>query len=252
MLEVTSGCDGSTSRSYGLSLYGVGLGLNTNDLPGFTSGKYVSVLNTIQGQITAGALSDAVPPSLLPPNGNFTYSLRQCVSTSQAAFAKDPAYYVGAANQVLTADQNIAAVAMLAPATGPFNPVSAYPNPSGALRSRLENIYYTINTRIKLNPAASVPPSPAPAPPPPSISGTPALTAKAGSAYAFQPSAADFAGNTGTLSFSISGRPSWATFSTTTGKLSGIPVKGTYPGIVISVTDGCASASLPAFQIRVN
>jgi hypothetical protein len=29
-------------------------------------------------------------------------------------------------------------------------------------------------------------------------------------------------------------------------------VKGSYPGILISVTDGCASASLPSFTITVN
>jgi hypothetical protein len=52
--------------------------------------------------------------------------------------------------------------------------------------------------------------------------------------------------------FSIVGQPSWATFSTKSGLLSGTAVKGTYNGIVISVTDGCASASLPAFSIKVN
>ena len=66
--------------------------------------------------------------------------------------------------------------------------------------------------------------------------------------------AADSAGDTAPqsyLTFSIVGKPSWATFNVFTGLLSGLPVKGTYPGIVITVTDGCASASLPAFSIRV-
>jgi len=47
------------------------------------------------------------------------------------------------------------------------------------------------------------------------------------------------------------GKPSWATFDTTTGLLSGLAVKGTYSGIVITVSDGCATASLPAFSIKV-
>ncbi len=90
-------------------------------------------------------------------------------------------------------------------------------------------------------------------PTPPSISGTPATTATPGKPYAFQPSATEPAG-AGPLVFSISGKPSWATFSTTSGLLSGTPTAanvGTYPGIAISVSDGQASASLPAFTIAV-
>jgi hypothetical protein len=252
MLDITSGCDGSTSKSYGLSLFGVGLGVNasaTGGLSGFAAGKYGNLLATIQAQSSAGALPAPLPPSSLPPRGNFTYQLQQCVSTSQGAFNKGPAYYSGAAAQVLTADQDVAAVASLA---APFVPDTAFPNPSGALRSRLQNLYYTINTRISGNLASSGPPSPPPPAPSPSISGTPVTMIKAGNLYTFQPTASDFAGNTVTLSFSIVGKPSWATFDTTTGKLTGVAVKGNYPGITISVSDGCAGASLPAFSIRVN
>jgi len=251
LLEVTSGCDGSTSKSYGLSLFGLGLGLNTaatGGLVSFASAKYGTVLGTIQGEITAGALPAPIAPSSLPPDGNLTFQLQQCIDTSQAAFAKGSAYYNGAALQLLAADQSIAAVATLA---APFTPDSTYPNPSAALRWRLQNMYYTINTRLSGNTAASGPPSPPPPPPSPSISGTPGLRVKAGTTYSFQPTATDFAGNTGTLTFSIAGQPSWATFSTTTGLLTGIATRGTYSGIVITVTDGCASASLPAFSIKV-
>jgi hypothetical protein len=90
------------------------------------------------------------------------------------------------------------------------------------------------------------------APPPPTISGTPATTDVAGSAYSFQPSASGPSGTT--LSFSVTNLPSWATFSTATGLLSGTPAAanvGTYSGIVISVSDGSASASLPAFALTV-
>ena len=34
-------------------------------------------------------------------------------------------------------------------------------------------------------------------------------------------------------------------------KLTGTAVKGTYSNIIISVNDGCATASLPAFTIKV-
>jgi hypothetical protein len=86
----------------------------------------------------------------------------------------------------------------------------------------------------------------------PVISGTPARSVNAGSAYSFRPTASDADGNT--LTYSISGRPSWATFNTSTGQLSGTPSAsyvGTYSNIVISVSDGRATASLAAFSISV-
>lgn len=88
---------------------------------------------------------------------------------------------------------------------------------------------------------------------PPTISGTPATSVNAGSAYSFQPTASDPDGDS--LTYSIQNRPSWATFNTSTGRLSGTPTAaqaGEYAGIVISVSDGTSSVSLPAFTIRVN
>jgi hypothetical protein len=89
---------------------------------------------------------------------------------------------------------------------------------------------------------------------PPTISGGPATSVTAGSAYSFTPSASDADGDT--LTFSIQNRPAWATFSTSTGRLSGTPAEGdvgTYANIVISVSDGRGgSAELPAFAIVVS
>jgi hypothetical protein len=83
----------------------------------------------------------------------------------------------------------------------------------------------------------------------PKISGAPVTSATAGQVYSFQPSATDAEGNA--LGFSIQNKPVWATFSTSTGKLSGTPTAGTYSSIVISVSDGKLAASLPAFGIAV-
>jgi hypothetical protein len=86
----------------------------------------------------------------------------------------------------------------------------------------------------------------------PTITGTPRTTIAAGSAYSFQPSAADADGNS--LTFSIANKPAWATFSTTNGALTGTPQAasvGTYSNIVISVTDSKAITSLPPFSIAV-
>jgi hypothetical protein len=88
---------------------------------------------------------------------------------------------------------------------------------------------------------------------PPTISGTPPTSVKAGSAYAFTPTATDPEGKT--LAFSITNKPAWATFSTTTGKLSGTPSSaqtGTYSNIGIKVSDGSLTASLPTFAIVVS
>jgi len=87
---------------------------------------------------------------------------------------------------------------------------------------------------------------------PPVISGTPPASIAAATAYAFTPTASGPAGDT--LTFSIANKPSWATFSTTTGELSGTPASadvGSDSDIIISVGDGTLSAALPAFTITV-
>lgn len=85
----------------------------------------------------------------------------------------------------------------------------------------------------------------------PTISGTPATAGKVGTAYSFQPTAADADGDT--LGYTIQNKPSWATFTASTGRLSGTPAaSGTFSNIVISVSDGKATASLAAFAITVS
>jgi hypothetical protein len=87
----------------------------------------------------------------------------------------------------------------------------------------------------------------------PVISGSPPSTIKADSAYSFQPSASDADGDA--LSFSVAGKPSWATFSVSKGFLTGTPTTaqiGSYPNIVITASDGKASTSLASFGITVS
>jgi hypothetical protein len=86
----------------------------------------------------------------------------------------------------------------------------------------------------------------------PRISGTPPTSAAIGKAYAFQPTASDANGDR--LTFAIRNKPGWAAFSTATGRLSGTPSSssaGSFPNIVISVSDGKVSSSLAAFTINV-
>ena len=86
----------------------------------------------------------------------------------------------------------------------------------------------------------------------PTISGSPAAQVAAGTRYALLPTARDPDGDV--LAFTIENRPAWASFDTTTGTLSGTPGiehAGTSGAIVISVSDGKASAALPPFTVTV-
>ena len=88
---------------------------------------------------------------------------------------------------------------------------------------------------------------------PPQISGTPATEILVGSTYSFVPNAID--ADNDTLTFSLAGLPSWASFDSGSGTISGTPESGdvgTYTNIVISVSDGQASTSIAPFSITVN
>jgi hypothetical protein len=85
------------------------------------------------------------------------------------------------------------------------------------------------------------------------IFGTPANTVLAGQAYSFTPSAHDSRDRT--LIFAIANKPAWAAFSASSGQLSGTPSAanvGAYANIVIAVSDGTRTATLPAFTLQVN
>lgn len=94
----------------------------------------------------------------------------------------------------------------------------------------------------------------APANQAPVISGNPAQSVTSGNSYMFQPNASDADGDS--LKFSIRNKPSWAGFSTNSGRLSGTPSASdagkSFKNITITVTDGKASVTLPAFSVTVN
>jgi hypothetical protein len=86
----------------------------------------------------------------------------------------------------------------------------------------------------------------------PKISGTPPTSIAVGASYSFKPTASDPNGDK--LTFSITNKPSWATFNTGTGLLAGVPSAahvGTYSSISIKVSDGKTTVSLPTFSISV-
>jgi hypothetical protein len=84
------------------------------------------------------------------------------------------------------------------------------------------------------------------------ISGTPVDTVTAGASYSFQPIVTHASSTS--LHFSVTNPPVWAKFDASSGALSGTPAAldaGSYPQIVIAVSDGAGSASLPPFTIAV-
>jgi Putative Ig domain len=85
------------------------------------------------------------------------------------------------------------------------------------------------------------------------VAGKPPSSIVAGNNYTFTPAVTD--SRTGrTLTFAIANKPSWASFNRGTGKLSGTPNSaqtGSYPGIVISASDGQVSSALAPFNISV-
>jgi hypothetical protein len=86
----------------------------------------------------------------------------------------------------------------------------------------------------------------------PTITGAPVTTAKISLPYSFQPVARDANGDR--LTFKIQGKPSWATFSSSTGRLAGTPPEGsngTFTGIQITVSDGSLTTTMAPFSISV-
>jgi Putative Ig domain len=94
--------------------------------------------------------------------------------------------------------------------------------------------------------------APKPANHAPTIGGAPLTSIETGQTYNFLPKAQDADGNT--LRFSISSKPSWASFDAMTGRLWGVPSStqaGSYEEIQISVSDGKTTTALPQFAINV-
>ena len=87
----------------------------------------------------------------------------------------------------------------------------------------------------------------------PTISGSPSTSISENASYTFTPTANDIDGDN--LTFSIVNKPNWASFSTSTGRLSGTPGTNSadaYNNIVISVSDRSLSADLSSFNISVS
>jgi hypothetical protein len=139
MLELTNGCGSSKTGSRGLSIYAIGLALNTNALPGatqreklklFTAQKYVNLYESI----AAGNIVRSE-----------RFKVNACVAISELLFVTDN--LCPAARAIVDCDAQVAA------AVSEFSGSPSDPNVWGDIRGRLGNLYLTINTRLLGNPA---------------------------------------------------------------------------------------------------
>lgn len=191
---------------------------------------------TGSGGATAQTLAITGSPAVAVTSGR-AYDFMPTVTSAEAA-----SYSFAVANKPHWATLNTATGELTGTPTA--NDVGVYPG-----------IELRVNTSADSAalPKFSIEVQPAPATgSAPTISGKPAASVGVGTAYDFTPSAADADGDH--LGFSIQNKPAWLSFNATSGKISGTPTAvdtGTYANILITVTDGTASASLPKFQITV-
>ncbi len=160
LVEMTGFCDASGSGTRGMSVYGVGLTLNTTALGGGLAGYAQSKYDNLY------ATADTA---------NIAAATRQTLETALSAVKTYLSQndYACAANQVVKVD---ALVGQDPNPAGNYPGNAANPNPWGEIRGRLANLYLTINTRILGNKANAewplVAPDVAPACPAPVVSLT--------------------------------------------------------------------------------
>ena len=156
LVELTGYCDTAGSTSRGMSIYGVGLTVNaaalSGGVPGFAQSKY----NNLFATTDAANIVPATKATLETALGQIN------------AYLANADYACAAAETVLVDGQ----VAGDPNPPGDYPGNGANPNPWGEIRGRLANLYYTLNTRLLLNPANTEWPlthSSPPACPPPVI-----------------------------------------------------------------------------------
>jgi hypothetical protein len=150
MLELTSGCGSSKTGSRGLSIYAIGLTLNTAALPGRTQQEKLKLF--------AAAKYENLYRSIAAGNMEFAERIKvnACVAVSELLFATNN--LCQAARAIVDCDAQVAAN------VGDFSGSPSDPNVWGDIRGRLGNLYLTINTRLAGNPPnTSWPPTNLPA-----------------------------------------------------------------------------------------
>jgi hypothetical protein len=220
----------------------------TGQLAGTPSSGQVGTYSNIVISVTDGTQSSTLPAFSIKVTGALTISGNPATQvTAGTAYSFQPSTNATSGTALSYSVQNKPSWASFSTATGMLSGT-----PSASQVATYSNIVISVTDgaqtssltafSIKVVSAGTL-----------TISGTPATSINVGSAYSFTPTVANPAG--GTLSFSIQNKPSWASFSSANGQLAGTPAAasaGAYSGIVISVSDGTTSATLPTFSITVN
>ena len=139
LAEMTSFCGTSGGSNRGMSVYGVGLVLNTNALTGGLVGDAQSKYNDLSSTVAAA--------NILPATKT---SVNACLSNINSYLSQGD--YVCAANEAVQCDTLVGQDPSPA-ANYPGN--AANPNPWGEIRGRLGNLYMALNTRVSGNPPNS-------------------------------------------------------------------------------------------------
>jgi hypothetical protein len=176
LVDITDGCD-AHGGGPSISIFGVGFALaltGDNTLTGFAGTKYQNLKATIQQLAASGNITPAVASQLT--NGS-TGCVDLSLSLFQKALGESPpqqtADFQDAADLLTNADTSgtttCDSIITTNPNAFPESPGATPPvfNPSGQVRWRLANLYYTIETPILNLPPAST------WPPPVSLSASP-------------------------------------------------------------------------------
>ncbi len=228
----------------------------TGSVSGTPTSANVGSTGTITITVSDGQATDSVSfsinvqaPSTPPANRAPTISGTPSTTvTAGTAYSFRPVGADPDGNSLTYSIQNQPAWATFSTSTGRL---SGTPGTSAVGTSGRITISVTDGTLSASLPSFTIQVT-APANRAPTITGSPLTSVLALVGYSFQPSASDPDGNA--LTFSIQNRPAWATFNTSTGRLSGTPAItdiASYANIIISVSDGTAVASLPAFSLSV-
>ncbi len=239
---------------------------------GAANGDSYSVITKDSTDAIVGNFAGLAEGGFLTASGNSTNLFASYIAGTGNDFTLTASLLPGAPTAVTAvAGENSALVSFTAPISTGGSAITGYTviaSPGGAtvngtaspiaLSGLMNGTAYTFTvsatnaTGTSVVSAVSNSVTPQPSNSAPTINGSPTLTINQGVQYQFTPTASDVNGDT--LTFSIVNKPVWATFNPTTGTLSGTPSNqdvGITNSIVISVSDGTLSASLPAFNLSV-
>jgi hypothetical protein len=217
-------------------LYGYTLSLNAaKSVKSLTlpNNRNVVVLG-VEGSRAGATLSAAAAPTFSPAPGSFNtaQAVKISDSTSQAVIY----YTTNGTTPTTSSAQYTSGTSVPISSTTTLKAIAVA---SGYVASAVTGGSYSITGTTSPPPASVL-----------RISGSPSTSADAGKFYSFTPTVVAPSG--AALSYSVTNKPSWGTFNSATGTLSGTPTSAqTDANITVKVSEGGQSAALSPFSIVV-